>query len=87
MDLDRIKRAQEVTRLAKVKQVLAIDPYGCGCTECLMGESVPLEWATDEQLIAMLLDELSNHTGYELSAFTVGDDGIVTLPIRPKDSW
>jgi DNA-binding PadR family transcriptional regulator len=41
---------------------IAIDPYGCGCTECLTGEYVPLERATDAQLAAMLRGEIRDNT-------------------------
>jgi hypothetical protein len=32
----------------------AIDPSGCGCTDCLTGAAVPLDQATQEQLIMAL---------------------------------
>jgi DNA-binding PadR family transcriptional regulator len=41
---------------------IAIDPYGCGCTECITGEYVPLERATDAQLAAMLRGEIRDNT-------------------------
>lgn len=41
---------------------IAIDPYGCGCTECITGQYVPLEQATDAQLAAMLRGELHDNT-------------------------
>lgn len=43
---------------------IAIDPPGCGCTECLTGEYVPLDQATDDQLQAMLQGKVANNTGY-----------------------
>lgn len=46
-------------------KVLAIDPVGCGCTECLTGEYVPLESATKEQALAVLRGELANNTDHE----------------------
>lgn len=42
-------------------KVLAIDPAGCGCTECCTGEYVPLERATDEQLIDLLTGDIENN--------------------------
>lgn len=43
---------------------IAIDPPGCGCTECLTGEYVPLDQATDDQLRLMLQGKIKNNTGY-----------------------
>jgi len=42
--------------------VIAIDPKGCGCTECLVGEYVPLQRASKQQIAAMLRGDLYNHT-------------------------
>lgn len=44
-------------------KVVAIDPYGCGCTECLTGEYVPLSSARSSQVKAMLKGKLDDHTG------------------------
>lgn len=41
---------------------IAIDPYGCACTECLTGQYVPLEQATDAQLASMLRGEIYDNT-------------------------
>jgi hypothetical protein len=41
---------------------IAIDPYGCGCTECLTGQYIPLEQASDAQLAAMLRGEIRDNT-------------------------
>ncbi|HSS38661.1 MAG TPA: hypothetical protein VLT58_07820, partial [Polyangia bacterium] len=41
---------------------IAIDPYGCNCTECITGEYVPLERADDAQLAAMLRGEIGDNT-------------------------
>lgn len=63
----------------------AIDPYGCGCMECITGEYVPLENASDEQLVDMLTGAIANNIGpvdlnflrydggrWELLSFSVG---------------
>lgn len=87
MKQDRIRAAQEAIvneRYRGGSKVLAIDPYHCGCTECIIGEYVPLEQATDDQLIAMILGELANHTGYEVTDFFVNDDGSVLKPTEPE---
>jgi hypothetical protein len=89
-DADRITAAQEAIRQAADKpgfgKLVAIDPYGCGCTECLVGEYKPLDYATDEELIAMILGELANHTGYEITAFHVLDSGMVLKPREIQES-
>lgn len=41
---------------------IAIDPPGCGCTECLTGEYIPLDQATPEQVKSMLIGRLRDHT-------------------------
>jgi hypothetical protein len=40
----------------------ALDPRGCGCTDCLVGYSLPLDCAGAEQIMAMLRDRLINRT-------------------------
>lgn len=41
---------------------LAIDPIGCGCTECGTGEYVPLNLASDAQLRAMFAGRVADNT-------------------------
>lgn len=41
---------------------VAIDPPGCGCTECLTGEYIPLDQATEEQVRKLVKGKLVNHT-------------------------
>lgn len=43
----------------------AIDPPGCGCTECITGMYVPLDQATPRMIVAMCLGWISNHTSQE----------------------
>ena len=45
-----------------IPRLIAIDPIGCGCTECLTGEYVPLEMATADQMRAMLMGTVRDHT-------------------------
>lgn len=47
-------------------RLTAIDPYDCGCTECLTGEYKPLAEATDDDIADMLAGRLADHTGVEL---------------------
>lgn len=46
-----------------------VDPVGCGCTECLTGLYVPLNYATKAQVMLMLQGVLSDATG-EVFTFT-----------------
>jgi hypothetical protein len=46
-----------------MREPIAIDPWNCGCTECLTGEYVPLRRATGEQVAALLRGEIGNNTG------------------------
>ena len=83
LDPDRIADAQAVIKAAQDKPILtitAIDPPGCGCTECITGVYQPLDQATDTELVAMILGEIENHTGYDVAEFQVQDDGSVILP-------
>ncbi|MFJ5951364.1 hypothetical protein [Streptomyces noursei] len=49
-----------------MSSLIAVDPPGCGCTECIIGQYVPLDRATPEDIAAMLNGRLFNHTGTEL---------------------
>ena len=40
----------------------AIDPVGCGCTECIVGEYVPQEWADKSAWLRVLMGDIDNHT-------------------------
>lgn len=40
----------------------AIDPRGCGCTECIVGEYVPAEDATREHLRRLAVGDMTNNT-------------------------
>ena len=49
-----------------MRKPTAIDPLGCGCTECITGEYVPLDRATPEQVLDMLTGGIRNNlTGWE----------------------
>ncbi len=47
-----------------------IDPRGCGCTECIIGEYVPLDEATTGQVLALMNGELGNATSEEFTLST-----------------
>ena len=53
--------------MAKVidgQTVYAINPYDCGCTECLVGEYVPLHRMDVDHLRAVVMGDLAWHVGY-----------------------
>ncbi|WP_433379237.1 hypothetical protein [Streptosporangium sp. CA-115845] len=62
-------------------RVIAIDPFDCGCTECITGEYVPLRYATDSQIAALIRRDLRNHTGKEFDV-TVRYIVTDTQPLR-----
>jgi len=83
MDTDRIREAQEIIAAAQIvpdKTIDAIDPPGCGCTECITGLYRPIDQASDKELIAMILGEIPNHSGYGVADFLVQDSGLVMKP-------
>src|SRR5688572_18750208 len=41
---------------------LAIDPWDCGCTECIIGEYKPLAHATDDDIADLLSGRLRDNT-------------------------
>lgn len=45
---------------------IAIDPPYCGCTECIVGEYVPLDKATPAQVYLMMMRVIADNTGAEL---------------------
>lgn len=60
-----------------------IDPPGCGCTECLVGEYVPLDQATEHDIMAMAAGVVSNASGFPLTAqvtYRLGDRSASTPP-------
>lgn len=60
---DRVDHAEEPSSRVKVVQ---LDPEGCGCTECIIGEYRPLDQASDAELLACARGEISNATGANL---------------------
>jgi hypothetical protein len=42
-------------------RTIAVDPWGCGCTECITGEYVPLRRATDDNVADLLAGRIANH--------------------------
>lgn len=44
-------------------KILAIDPTGCGCTDCIVGTYIPLNAATKDHVQAVMLGMISDNTG------------------------
>lgn len=49
-------------------RLIAVDPWDCGCTECITGEYVALRMADDEQIADLIAGRLRNNlnSGTEL---------------------
>lgn len=43
-------------------RLVAIDPAGCGCTECLIGEYRPADQASDDEIGGLFLGLLRDNT-------------------------
>lgn len=55
-------------------KLIAIDPAGCGCTECFIGEYRPADQATSDEIQALFLGLLRDHTSQYWDV-TQNDDG------------
>lgn len=67
-------------------RLLAVDPYDCGCTECITGVYIPLSRATDDHIQALLLGLLSDHTSAEFT-ITQQPDGTYQVNIDTYDNY
>jgi len=66
---------------------IAIDPPNCACTECIVGEYVPLVNATPRQITDMLAGRLGNNTGLTFSiTFTGKFDSYPQRPFSLADA-
>lgn len=63
-------------------KVLAIDPSGCGCTDCIVGVYVPLSSATDDHMQALMLGIIGDNTS-DLFHITANDDSTYTVTADP----
>ncbi len=66
---------------------IAIDPPGCGCTECLTGEYVPLERATRQQILDLFAGHLRDNTGsgVEFTVVVSVNEGDYTWKLSAAD--
>lgn len=53
----------------------AIDPPGCACAECLTGEYRPADQASDDEIRALFLGLLRDHTGTQWNVVQNTDRG------------
>jgi hypothetical protein len=77
-------------RLMTWPRLIAVDPPECGCTECLIGEYVPLDMATSAHIRALFRGDLKNNlnTGTTLHVQSDGRDRlIVTCDEVPGKTW
>jgi len=54
------------------RTVKRIDPIGCGCTDCIVGYSIPLDIASDHQIKAMVrghLIDATSQTEFDFDAY------------------
>ena len=60
---------------------VGIDPAGCGCTDCIIGDSIPFN-ETNAKKLALLAFQVQNHDRKFYSR--LGDDCMV-MPV--EDGW
>lgn len=58
---------------------VVVDPPGCGCTECMTGEYVPLDQAKPWQLERLFTGHAVNNTGLRFEAVADEDAGTVKI--------
>ncbi|MCX4821604.1 hypothetical protein OG883_17245 [Streptomyces sp. NBC_01142] len=68
-----------------MSRLIAVDPIGCGCTECMAGGYVPLNRANAAHVAALLTGRLRNHTGatFQVSADYELEPGANLLTAAP----
>lgn len=49
-------------------ELTRVDPEGCGCTDCIVGYSKPIDTCTQEQLVMLHFGVLTNASGCEVTA-------------------
>jgi hypothetical protein len=69
---------------ARTIQPVAIDPPHCGCTECLTGEYVPLELATHEQVVLMLMGKIRDNTSVDFRICVRSEDFAKTWDVTDE---
>lgn len=52
-------------------RVIAIDPPFCGCTECIVGDYVPLNEASPAQIFLMLMRKIRDNTSAEIISLDI----------------
>jgi hypothetical protein len=66
---------------------IAIDPPGCGCTECIIGEYVPLDEATPAQIADLLagriVDNTNSSTEFTVTIRVTAENDGLTWDLNP----
>lgn len=52
---------------------IAIDPAGCGCTECITGEYIPLDAASSTDILKLVRGGIGNNTGVDIPEWIYRD--------------
>lgn len=75
-----------------MSKIIALDPYDCGCTECITGLYVPLVNATIKQLKKAIKGKISNNTGFSINQLKLLKahmevDGYVDMSRYDHPNW
>lgn len=60
-----------------------LDPDGCGCTDCIIGESTPLDEATNQQTAAAAAGLIGNATGHPMAITYRAETSTVHITDHP----
>lgn len=63
---------------------IAIDPSGCGCTECITGEYIPLDAASSVDIRLLFYDRIGNNTGVDIERWLVEDSARIIDRFRKE---
>lgn len=86
MDAEELARQINQGPAGPRQRPVVIDPPDCGCTGCILGDSVPLSQAQEWQLIKLFTGEASNKTGLLFDAVPDPDAGTVRVTPLWKDT-
>lgn len=69
------------------RPLIAVDPPGCGCTECITSQYVPLEQARPEEIAALLTGLVENNTGliFKMATREESPGTVHVIPLYAED--